>query len=546
MQQVEERGAGVAPARTAIRQASRPSSFRVLCALAAGWVLLLHVVATGRGMSVSEDSALYVGAARNLLAGHGLTLPFGTPEPVLLTQFPPFYAALLAAHKLIGLPMLEFARWLNLLFAVVTVLLVIRLSRSLTDGALGTAALAAVLVVSSTRMIAVDAMVMSEPAMICLGTLGLVVLIRFLGPRSGASLTLLLVAAGLAGLAALTRYVGAAYGLTGLIVLVGAVRRRRCRVRTVVIYGVVSLGPLVCFFAYSVLRAARPVNRPFGVHPPAAADLRALIDTFGSWLWSDPGSFGTLVGVVAVGLTVLAVVQLRSSQSADRDGSRDVTSTLGVFAVVYVLAVLASTTFVDASIPGDAPRMLLPVLPVVAVLLTAGLRDAVRRARLSKIAFAALPMVVLIAVVVPHATNSVRWARYARRNGVAVRVREEGRWPLLARIRDTPRAITIYSNDAPLLYLLSGRHVVDVPTDVSSYTRRPVPGFSQELAHMDRELRGGRAELVYLDNGFSPSRERLLELVDLTPVYRSRSATVFVSARCAPRCGGSTVVDPHA
>ena len=63
---------------------------------------------------------------------------------------------------------------------------------------------------------------------------------------------------------------------------------------------------------------------------------------------------------------------------------------------------------------------------------------------------------------------------------------------------------------------------------------------------MDRELRGGRAELVYLDNGFSPSRERLLELVDLTPIYRSRSATVFVSARCAPRCGGSTVVDPHA
>ena len=189
------------------------SSFRVLSALVVGWVVVLHLVATGQGMSLSEDSALYMGSARNLLAGHGLTVPFGTPEPALLTQYPPFYAVLLAGHKLTGMPMLEFARWLNALFAVVTVLLVIRLSRSITGGALATAALAAVLVVSSTRMIAVDAMVMSEPAMICLGTLGLVALVRFLGPRDGASLTMLLVAGGLAGLAALTRYVGAAYGL---------------------------------------------------------------------------------------------------------------------------------------------------------------------------------------------------------------------------------------------------------------------------------------------------------------------------------------------
>ena len=63
---------------------------------------------------------------------------------------------------------------------------------------------------------------------------------------------------------------------------------------------------------------------------------------------------------------------------------------------------------------------------------------------------------------------------------------------------------------------------------------------------MDRELRGGRAQLVYLDNGFSPSRERLLELVDLTPVYRSGGATIYVSARCGPSCGGSAVADPHA
>jgi hypothetical protein len=116
-------------------------------------------------------------------------------------------------------------------------------------------------------------------------------------------------------------------------------------------------------------------------------------------------------------------------------------------------------------------------------------------------------------------------------NGVAVTIRDETQRPLLARLRQTPRDLTIYSNDASLLYLLGNRQVIDVPPDVSVYTRQARRGFPQELARMDRELRAGRAELVYFENGFSPSQTRLLELIDLTPVHRSGIATVFVSAR---------------
>jgi hypothetical protein len=102
--------------------------------------------------------------------------------------------------------------------------------------------------------------------------------------------------------------------------------------------------------------------------------------------------------------------------------------------------------------------------------------------------------------------------------------------PLLAELRRKPSGLTLYSNDAALLYLLSDRRVLDVPTDVSVYTRKPIRGFPQELARMDRELRAGAAELVYFDNRFSPSRARLQKLVDLTPIYRSGNATIFVSA----------------
>ena len=473
MQAVDEREADTAAPRPAIPRSALATWFRVLSAVAGGWVVLLHVVATASGMSLQEDSAVYVGAARNLLAGDGLTVPFGTLPPELLTQYPPLYAVVLAAHELTGFAMLDFARWANALFAVVTVLLVIRLSRTITGGSLGAAALAAVLVVSSTRMIAVNAMVMSEPAMICLGTLGLALLVRFLGQRDRASITTLLVAGGLAGLAALTRYVGVAYGLAGLVVLVGSSRRHRDGVRTIALYGLLSLGPIACFLGYSFLGTDTPTNRPLGWHPPLMTDLRALVDAFGSWFWSSAGSAATLVGLIAIVLTILAVARLRA-QSGGRGERREVTSVLGAFAVAYALVVLTAITLVDASIPGDAPRILLPLLPVVAVLLPAGLRQMVRGARRSTIALACLPVVVTAAVVLPLTTDAVRWANYAHTHGVAVTMRERARSPLLARLRRTPRDMTLYSNDASLLYVLSDRKVLDVPADISVYTRRPI------------------------------------------------------------------------
>jgi hypothetical protein len=194
------------------------------------------------------------------------------------------------------------------------------------------------------------------------------------------------------------------------------------------------------------------------------------------------------------------------------------------------MVVLAAISFVDASITGDALRILLPLLPVLAVLVPAGLREALRGARLATIARATLPVMATVAVAVPLTINSIRWANYARANGVAVTMGNGRRMPLLAELRRKPSGLTLYSNDAALLYLLSDRRVLDVPTDVSVYTRKPIRGFPQELARMDRELRAGAAELVYFDNRFSPSRARLQKLVDLTPIYRSGNATIFVSA----------------
>jgi hypothetical protein len=500
-------------------KSSRFLALSVFTSLSAGLVV---VVATASGIGLQEDSAVYIGAAHNLLAGHGLTVPFGTAHPELITQYPPLYALMLAAHKLTGLGELDYARWLNVAFAVVIVLVVVRSSRLVTGGSLGAASFAAVLVLASTRLMAVQAMVMSEPAMICLGTLGLYLVARYL--RDSQRQTLLM-AGGFAGLAALTRYVGVAYGLAGLALLVIAVRRGRSGFRDVVLYGLLSLGPLVSLFVYSSIMVETPTNRPLGFHPPLLRDLGALIRAFGSWAWISGSS--ALAGLIVVGLTAVAVVLLLRFHEHASSESRPVVETFTAFTVAYLVVVGGAITFLDASIPGDSPRILLPVLPVVAVLLTAGLQQGLLRLEASSSIRTALPLVLVVVVLLPLASNSLRWIRYARANSPAVTMSEWRNAPLSVRVRAISKDREIYSNDAALLYLFTDRHVIDVPPDVSVYTRKTQPDFAKNLAKMNDNLQAHRAALVYFDNGFSPSEARLTKLIRVIPIYRSGSITIF-------------------
>ena len=73
---------------------------------------------TRKGVYASPDSAFYVGTARNLLDGHGLTAPPGSPP---LSHFPPLFSLVLAAVGwLTGLDPLDAAGVVNALLLGVT------------------------------------------------------------------------------------------------------------------------------------------------------------------------------------------------------------------------------------------------------------------------------------------------------------------------------------------------------------------------------------------------------------------------------------------
>ncbi len=84
--------------------------FLLVLALLAGATIL---VGTRWGIGASPDSVFYLGAARNLLAGKGYSLPSVEGGNSPLTHLPPLYASLLAVLTKAGLDIGLAARGLN-------------------------------------------------------------------------------------------------------------------------------------------------------------------------------------------------------------------------------------------------------------------------------------------------------------------------------------------------------------------------------------------------------------------------------------------------
>lgn len=76
-----------------------------------GILSILYV--TKLGVGTSPDLIVYIGAARNLLQGKGLSIPFGQMIDAPMTHHAPLYPVFLGVIGLTNIDPLIGARWLN-------------------------------------------------------------------------------------------------------------------------------------------------------------------------------------------------------------------------------------------------------------------------------------------------------------------------------------------------------------------------------------------------------------------------------------------------
>jgi hypothetical protein len=254
------------------------------------------LAASRHGPYASPDSAFYVGLARHLVDGAGLTPPPGSPP---LAHFPPLFPLLLAAAgRLGGIDPLDAAAVVNPLLFGATAVLVAMAVRSRT-GSTAVAAAAGAAAVVGQDLLVYGGSALSEPLFTVLVLGSLLVLARSVARRSDLALA---GAATLAAAACLTRYVGVALVLAGAAALWRLEHgRRRWRAA---LFAAAASGPALVWVA-----AVGRANRPLELH---LFDLRYWSTGIGSLSrWVLPGFVPWPLRVAALGLLGAALLHLR-------------------------------------------------------------------------------------------------------------------------------------------------------------------------------------------------------------------------------------------
>src|SRR5262249_32377513 len=133
--------------------------------LVAAWSV---IYTTPWGTGTGWDQAMYIGAARNLLAGRGVTVAWGPDTGKPLTHFPPLYPLVLALGGPLGLDPWGVARYLNAALRAVDLVMVSLLAWRVGGRSHLAALIAAFLMLTSVHMEFVHGSAWSEPLFLVL------------------------------------------------------------------------------------------------------------------------------------------------------------------------------------------------------------------------------------------------------------------------------------------------------------------------------------------------------------------------------------------
>lgn len=408
--------------------------------------------ATRDGVGLSPDSLEYLGVARNLRHGHGLTVPFGaiTEEPfpgAAMTGFPPLHPILLAA----GGAGLDWARALGLLLYGVTVASVALVARRHAGGRMAAAAVAVLLL--SPDVVRVHAQVWSEPLFLALVAAGTLVLLKHLDRPRRATLAALVAASAAAPMA---RYAGIVFPLAAAVVLA---RRRWWRPAA----AVVAAGalPLAAWLAYGAAAVRTPGGnrRALGWHPPDLGEVWSETARTVEHFWL-PG-FEPGLALLVIGLLVVALAPRRSDLLVH--AALVAAGTVGLLLVTW--AVLDRTTLVDSRLLVGAHLGVVLALP-----------SLVRGDRWWR----ALALAVAAALVV---TGGLRFAdRFPTSPSRQFALPTWEASPTLRAAAAIPAGTPLYSNAPEALWWVTGRPAALVPLKVALRSGRPQPWPAQVRA----------------------------------------------------------------
>jgi len=497
----------------------QPSSVLAVAASAAALGALLLWLATPWGIGLSPDSAAYVGAARNLLAGRGLTLP-GLAGDLPFTHYPPLYPALLALAGLSTGDPLSGGRALHALLWAANLFLIVWALAQGARRASWVAVAGALFALTAPTLVEIHLMAWSEPAFLAGVLLGCLLLAMYLdAPRW----PFLLASALATSLALLTRYAGVALvGAGGLSLLLLDRRRWSHRLGASAAFGLISVLPLALWTLYTLTTAGRASSRELAFHPIGREQLGQALDTLAGWLLV-PHTAPTMVkfGALIVAGAALAVAWAKAQALPP------LVKVLGLFSMVYLAFLTLSISFFDANTPLDN-RIL---SPLYAAGLIVALSVSGAHLRRGVPAIVALGIAVILAMASGAPGARLLSASYSEGlgfNSIVWRVS-----PTLAQIRALPADVPIYANAPEAITIHTGRAAARIPRREDATTRRTNPRYTAEMAALRASVMDQRGVVVYftqVERRAPPTEEELRDLLSLRVLVTTADGRIYSRA----------------
>jgi hypothetical protein len=490
--------------------------------------------ATAWGIGTSPDSVAYIGAARNLAAGRGLTVPFGGLVDGPMTHHAPLYPALLSTFGFTGSDPANVARFLGSLIMAANVLLAAFLVRRMLPSAIWPPILAGLLVAISPTLLEIHSMAWSEPMFIFLGFIGLAFLAEGLEKRSW---MLVVASALLIGLAVLTRYAGLALIATGGAgILLYAHGSRLKRLVYAAGYAIIAVLLLAIWSMRNATTGSASLPRSLNFHLIERSQLWQGMATTTSWLLM-PENAPTPIHLVALGLLGLvtgAVILWLWRQRRPVQPVFDITwGMVGLFIPVYGFFLLLSISFFDANTPLDS-RILSPLYFASVIILVVLFS---RFAEASQTRFWRVALLGCTAMlVVGYGQAALPWLRSVHQQGIGFSAVAWQQSPVMAKVRDLPAGILVYTNAPEAIYFNGNHRALRLPRSFETVSQQANPNYAAEIAAAQQQLATRQAVVVFfthLGRQVDPSEAELveelsLELLAALPdgnLYSSRAAT---------------------
>lgn len=518
--------------------------------------MLACLYLTRKAPGVAPDSVVYLGTARNLASGRGLTTPFNlmfNPYPPAravsfggefpLTQYPPLFPIVLGALGWLGASLVDAARAVNAgLFGVNVVLiglLLARITRSRLLAVLGAAAFA-----MSANVLINHGLIMSEPLMLS-ALLGGMLLVPWL-LRDPHPASLLAVGA-CAGAASLTRLAGVSFTVAALIaVLLWMARPWATRARFAA--GVVALGvgPVALWAIVTRLVSPSGDVRPIGFHPPGWRQFDTAVDTASSWLVGLDTDRAVRVVVlsalvvVSVALAVL-IVRERPARPAGEDARehdaevKQLLGTLALFVAGYLLMVVVTNVFLDASTSLEG-RLLVPV-QIAGGILVLGLVHRALVYRAGATVAAAAVVVVMVWCAWPARAIVRPFGSESTISALDHSFPETARSPLADAAAELPAGAPLASNVPAKLFFDAGRGSIFLPPKQYLVAGTRNADFATQTRQLGRIFAARHGYIVLYDDA-SPALAQAADLAEhmtLVAAGRFRDGVLYRVAAPAAR-----------